>query len=155
MFEHSKCCLAWHLSYLPDIISSFSILAKVHCSISMSDSTEDISSCTKSDVTSFSTSTNVSKRRSFTSGSTSFEHQPLRPIVLSKDWKIVKGSAGQAASFLIKTLALETLRRFSNARCPFLWTGLQALQILCYPPFKWLQCWNPFGFVIKGMQVGS
>ncbi|KAL2545529.1 SEC14 cytosolic factor family protein/phosphoglyceride transfer family protein [Forsythia ovata] len=121
----------------------------------MSDSTEDISSWTKSDVTNIVTSKNAPKRCSITSGSTSFVRHPLRPIILSKDWKIGKGSAGQAASFLIKTLALETMRRFSKARCPFLWTGLQALQVLCYPPFKWLQFWSPFGFVIKGMQMLS
>ncbi|KAL2518460.1 SEC14 cytosolic factor family protein/phosphoglyceride transfer family protein [Abeliophyllum distichum] len=121
----------------------------------MSDSTEDISSWTKSDVTNIVTSKNASKRCSITSGSTPFVRHPLRPIILSKDWKIGKVSAGQAASFLIKTLALETMRRFSKARCPFLWTGLQALQVLCYPPFKWLQFWNPFGFVIKGMQMLS
>lgn len=155
MFKHSKSCFAWHLIYPSEIISSFLILAKVHCTISMSDSTEDISSWTKSDLTNFSTSKDASKRRSITSGSTTFLRQPLRPIVLSKGWKIGKGSAGQVASFLIKTLALETLRRFSNARCPFLWTGLQALQVLCYPPLKWLQCWNPFGFLIKGMQMLS
>ncbi|KAI3453853.1 hypothetical protein Pfo_010516 [Paulownia fortunei] len=97
---------------------------------------------------------NLSKSLSIASGPKSLARQPLRPIISNK-WEIGKGTGGQVASFLIKTIALETLRRFSRAKCPFLWTGLQGLQVLCYPPLKWIQCWNPFGLLVKGMQMIS
>ncbi|GFP79320.1 sec14 cytosolic factor [Phtheirospermum japonicum] len=75
---------------------------------------------------------------------------------MSNKWEIIgKGAGGQVASFLIKTIALEAVRRFSRAKCPFIWTGLQGLQVLCYPPLKWIQCWNPFGHLVKGMQMIS
>ncbi|XP_027158994.1 uncharacterized protein LOC113763561 [Coffea eugenioides] len=54
------------------------------------------------------------------------------------------GVAGDIMVFLVTTAALEVVRRFSKAKCPFVWRALQALQILCYPPFKWLQRWQPF-----------
>lgn len=97
---------------------------------------------------------NVSKSLSIASGPKSFARQCIRPITSNK-WEIGKGTGVQVASFLIKTIALETIRRFSRAKCPFLWTGLQGLQVLCYPPLKWIQCWKPFGLLVKGMQVCS
>lgn len=60
---------------------------------------------------------------------------------------------GELGVFLLTTAALETVRRFSNAKCPFVWKGLQALQILCNLPFSWIQRWTPKGLV-KNMQVG-
>lgn len=60
---------------------------------------------------------------------------------------------GNAAFFLLKVAALEGLRRISMAKFPFAWRGLQALQLLCYPPLKWLQRWAPFRGLIKTMQV--
>ncbi|KAF5939785.1 hypothetical protein HYC85_020952 [Camellia sinensis] len=36
-----------------------------------------------------------------------------------------RGTAGDAALFLLKVAALETVRRFSRAKCPFLWHGIQ------------------------------
>lgn len=60
---------------------------------------------------------------------------------------------GNAALFLLKVAALETVRRFSKANCPFAWRGLQALQVLCFPPFKWIQRFAPFKGLVKGMQV--
>ncbi|XP_028191283.1 uncharacterized protein LOC114377090 isoform X1 [Glycine soja] len=57
--------------------------------------------------------------------------------------------------FLLKVAALEIIRRFSKRRCPCVWRGLQALQILCYPPFKWIQRWAPFKSLVDGMQVLS
>lgn len=67
--------------------------------------------------------------------------------------KIVKGNAGHVTMFLLKVATLEMVRRFSRAKCPFAWHGLQALQVLSYPPFKWLQRWAPFKGLVKGMQV--
>lgn len=78
---------------------------------------------------------------------------PIKPITAVKDWKLGKVTGNEAASFLIKVAVLEAMRRFSKVKCPFVWTGLQALQVLCYPPFKWIQRLKPFEFVAKGMQV--
>lgn len=105
-------------------------------------------------MASFVNTKNASKSLSITSGPRSFARQPLRSLA-SKKWEIGKGTRGQVVSFLIKTIALEAVRRFSKAKCPFLWTGLQGLQVLCVPPLKWIQRWSPFGFLVKGMQVGS
>ncbi|XP_051129935.1 phosphatidylinositol/phosphatidylcholine transfer protein SFH9 [Andrographis paniculata] len=99
---------------------------------------------------------NVPKSLSSSSGLKSFVNrsQPLRPTTSHK-WEIGKGAGSQVASFLIKTIALESIRRFSRSKCPLLWSGLQGLQVLCYPPLNWLQCWKPFGFLIKRMQLIS
>ncbi|KAK8598464.1 hypothetical protein V6N13_094433 [Hibiscus sabdariffa] len=67
----------------------------------------------------------------------------------------VKGAAGHAAIFLLKVAALETVRRVSKAKCPFLWRGFQALQVICYPPFNRVQKWAPFKGLVKGMQALS
>lgn len=64
-------------------------------------------------------------------------------------------AVSHAAVFLLKVAALETVRRFSMAKCPFAWHGLQTLQILCYPPFKWIQRWAPFKNLVGGMQALS
>ncbi|KAG8382095.1 hypothetical protein BUALT_Bualt05G0040800 [Buddleja alternifolia] len=103
----------------------------------------------------FVNSKNSSKSLSMASGSKSFARLPLRPIKSLNQLKIGNASGNQVASFLIKTIALEAVRRFSSARCPFVWTGLQSLQVLCYPPLKWIQCWKPFGSLVKGMQMLS
>ncbi|KAG4945271.1 Sec14 cytosolic factor [Glycine soja] len=62
---------------------------------------------------------------------------------------------GGITFFLLKVAALEIIRRFSKSRCPCIWRGLQALQILCYPPFKWIQRWEPFKNLVDSMQVLS
>ncbi|XP_030471916.1 uncharacterized protein LOC115689873 [Syzygium oleosum] len=69
--------------------------------------------------------------------------------------RIRSGVLGDVAFFLLKAAALETVRRFSRAKCPFVWRGLQALQFLCYPPLKWLQRWASFRGLVKGMQTLS
>ncbi|KAL6536361.1 hypothetical protein OROGR_012933 [Orobanche gracilis] len=94
------------------------------------------------------------KGLSVASGPKAYAHQLLRPIMSNK-WQIRKGTGGLVASFLIKTIVLEAVRRFSRAKCPFMWTGLQGLQVLCYPPLKWIQCWNPFRYLVRGMQMIS
>ncbi|XP_073303889.1 uncharacterized protein [Primulina huaijiensis] len=98
---------------------------------------------------------NMSKSISIASDPKSYSRKPLVPIASLNHWKIGKGAGVPIASFLIKAIALELLRRFSRAKCPFIWSGLQALQVLCYPPFKWIQRWNPFGMLVKGMQMLS
>ena len=65
------------------------------------------------------------------------------------------GAVGHVAVFVLKIAALETVRRVSKAKCPFVWRGIQALQVLCYPPFKWIQRLAPFKGLVKGVQVCS
>lgn len=55
--------------------------------------------------------------------------------------------------FLLKTAALEVVRRFSRSRCTFIWNALQALQIFSYPPFKWIERWGLFKGFIKHTKV--
>ncbi|XP_027347190.1 uncharacterized protein LOC113858668 [Abrus precatorius] len=64
-------------------------------------------------------------------------------------------AVGRVTIFLLKIAALETVRRFSKNKCPCVWRGLQGLQILVYPPFKWIQRWAPFRGLVKSMQVLS
>lgn len=74
-------------------------------------------------------------------------------IVPSKQLILGGGSIGHVASFLIKVVALEAVRRVSKTRCPFIWNSVQALQILVYPPFSWIQRWAPLRFLVQGIQV--
>ncbi|MED6120850.1 hypothetical protein PIB30_024875 [Stylosanthes scabra] len=64
-------------------------------------------------------------------------------------------AVGRITFFALKVAALEIVRRFSKSKCPFVWKGLQALQILCYPPFQWIQKWTPFKGLVESMQVLS
>ncbi|TKY67333.1 Sec14 cytosolic factor [Spatholobus suberectus] len=64
-------------------------------------------------------------------------------------------AVGRVTFFLLKVAALETVRRFSKSKCPCVWRGLQGLQILVYPPFKWIQKWAPFRGLVKSMQALS
>lgn len=89
------------------------------------------------------------------SHSKAFSRNAIRSVTSLRQSRIANGAVGQAACFLLKIIALETVRRFSKSRCPFAWRGLQALQILCYPPFKWIQRWAPFRGLVKGMQMLS
>lgn len=86
-------------------------------------------------------------------------HQSLQripfPNQLLRNENMAWVAGNPVASFLIKAAALEVVRRFSKARCPFVWSALQALQVVCYPPFKWIERWNPFRALVKGMQMLS
>ncbi|KAL2328735.1 hypothetical protein Fmac_022162 [Flemingia macrophylla] len=62
---------------------------------------------------------------------------------------------GHVALFLLKVAALETVRRYSKSKCPIVWRGLQGLQILVYPPFKWIQKWALFRGLAKSIQALS
>ncbi|XP_019448640.1 PREDICTED: uncharacterized protein LOC109351598 isoform X1 [Lupinus angustifolius] len=62
---------------------------------------------------------------------------------------------GRATFFILEVATLEIVRRCSKTRFPFVWRGLQGLQILVYPPFKWIQRWAPFKGLVKSMQVLS
>ncbi|KAK9727266.1 hypothetical protein RND81_05G269700 [Saponaria officinalis] len=73
---------------------------------------------------------------------------------ISKD-RVVRDVPGDIAFFVLKVVALETTRRVSMSKCPFFWHSIQACQMLCYPPFKWVQRWAPFKGLVQGMQMLS
>lgn len=70
-----------------------------------------------------------------------------------KNLKLDERPSGQVILFLLKVVALDIVRRFSKRWSPFVWNGLQSLQVLTYPPFKLIQKWKPFNLLIKGLQV--
>ncbi|KAI9196980.1 hypothetical protein LWI28_028746 [Acer negundo] len=78
-----------------------------------------------------------------------------RHITLLSHGKIGCGAAAHVAIFLLKVAALETVRRVSKAKCPFVWRGIQALQVICYPPLNMIQRWAPLKCLISGMQILS
>nr|GMD73492.1 SEC14-like protein 5 [Ipomoea batatas] len=121
----------------------------------MEDSVSNPSSRRNSGTNCAMISSNPSKRHAIASGSKSFAHQSLKRISLLDCGKVGRGAGGQIALFLLKVAALESVRRISKSKCPPVWSGLQALQVVCYPPFKWIQRWNPFGMLVKGMQMLS
>lgn len=82
-------------------------------------------------------------------------HKSLSQPSLVNSGRLRKVVLVPVASFLLEVAALEVVRRFSKARCPVIWSGLQALQVVCYPPFKWIQRWNPCRALVKSMQVGA
>ncbi|KAK1408449.1 hypothetical protein QVD17_40230 [Tagetes erecta] len=111
---------------------------------------------TRSEAAGSMTSRKDSKLTLDASGSKSLSHILLKKTpLLFNNGKIRKSAAVDMALFLLKVGALETVRRLSKARCPFVWSGLQALQVFCYPPLKWLQRWDPFRNLIKGAQILS
>ncbi|GAB2276595.1 hypothetical protein Dimus_011312 [Dionaea muscipula] len=65
------------------------------------------------------------------------------------------GTVLEIGQFLLKVAALEMVRRFSKVHCPFLWRGIQASQIFCCHPFKWIQKWAPFKCLLKCLQTFS
>ncbi|XAR66302.1 hypothetical protein NMG60_11012482 [Bertholletia excelsa] len=65
------------------------------------------------------------------------------------------GACGDIGLFIVKTAALEIVRRYSRAKCPVVWQGLQALEVLCHLPFKWIQTWAPFKALAKYMKALS
>lgn len=83
----------------------------------------------------------------------SFVQKSHEQLVWLTHGSFASSTGGHITFFLLKVAALETIRRFSKSRCPVVWRGLQALQILCYPPFKWIQKWAPFKGLVKSMQV--
>ncbi|KAG2673519.1 hypothetical protein I3760_13G095500 [Carya illinoinensis] len=108
-----------------------------------------------SEATSVTTAKKVSKTSLVASCPKAPSLNTFSHIALGSHGIFSRGAVGHAALFLLKVAALETLRRFSKAKCPFAWRGLQTLQMLCYPPFKWIQRWAPFKGLVEGMQVLS
>ncbi|KAI3793354.1 hypothetical protein L1987_35971 [Smallanthus sonchifolius] len=94
---------------------------------------------------------NLPKSRLFGLVANTYTKKTIK-CVTSVKVNLVATGAGDIGVFILTTAALEIVRRFSSAHCPFIWRGLQALQILCCPPFKWIQKWAPFTSLVKGMQ---
>ncbi|KAJ8431146.1 hypothetical protein Cgig2_026743 [Carnegiea gigantea] len=74
--------------------------------------------------------------------------------IINTDQNRFIGTIGKTGLFLLEIVILEAVRRFSKAHCPSLWRGLQALQVACLPPLKWLQRWGVFRGLIGFLQVG-
>lgn len=98
---------------------------------------------------------NLPKSRLLGSLANKSSKKTLKCVTSMKVSLVATGGAGEIGVFLLTTAVLEMVRRFSSANCPFLWRGLQALQVLCFPPFKWIQKWAPFTGLVKGMQTLS
>ncbi|KAF5770870.1 putative CRAL-TRIO lipid binding domain-containing protein [Helianthus annuus] len=98
---------------------------------------------------------NLPKRRLFGFLGNKYSNKTIKCVTSVKVNLVAAGRAGDIGVFLLTTAALEIVRRFSSAHCPFIWRGIQALQILCCPPFKWIQKWAPFTGLVKGMQTLS
>ncbi|XP_047316220.1 phosphatidylinositol/phosphatidylcholine transfer protein SFH4-like [Impatiens glandulifera] len=62
---------------------------------------------------------------------------------------------GDIGFFVLKTVSLEILRRFSLEKFPFVWHGLQATQVLCCLPLNWIQKWRPFESLVGFMKTLS
>ena len=82
-----------------------------------------------------------------------FAHRNYEHLVSLTHDGLGSSAVGRLTFFLLKVAALEAVRRLSKSRCPCVWRGLQGLQILVYPPFKWIQRWAPFKGLVKSMQV--
>ncbi|XP_062172530.1 uncharacterized protein LOC133878057 isoform X2 [Alnus glutinosa] len=121
----------------------------------MGDSLQSSRLSRSSEATSVTTAKKVSKRSLVASRPRASLQNPLRHIASVSHGILGSGAVGSSALFLLKVAALETVRRFSMAKCPFAWRGLQTLQVLCYPPFKWIQRWAPFKSLVEGMQMLS
>ncbi|KAI3772371.1 hypothetical protein L6452_03556 [Arctium lappa] len=121
----------------------------------MGDSFQNHVPTTSSEAAGSMTSRKDSKLTLVASVSKPLSHTSFKRIPLFNNGKIRKSPVNDVALFLLKVGALETVRRLSNARCPFVWSSLQALQAFCYPPLKWLQRWDPFRNLIKGVQMLS
>ncbi|XP_047314573.1 uncharacterized protein LOC124918472 [Impatiens glandulifera] len=93
-------------------------------------------------------------KRCLGSSATASSTATSMPITLKPKYRRAS-PVGNAALFVVKVVALEAVRRFSRARCPFLWCGIQALQVLCVPPVKWIQKWAPLKCLINGVQTLS
>ncbi|KAL5581037.1 hypothetical protein UlMin_013479 [Ulmus minor] len=96
-----------------------------------------------------------SKRSLAASSSIASSRPSFKQLASVSRGRIESGLIGHVGVFVLKVAALELVRRFSRAKCPFAWRGVQALQVLCYPPFKWIQRFAPFKGLVKGVQMFS
>ncbi|KAF8402873.1 hypothetical protein HHK36_010965 [Tetracentron sinense] len=121
----------------------------------MGDSWRNSHSSKNLEVPSVITSKKLSKGCLVASAPKALSQKTYKHITSLDRVRLGNGAVSHIAIFLLKVAALEMVRRCSRAKCPFAWYGLQALQVLCYPPFKWIQRWAPFKGLVKGMQALS
>lgn len=95
------------------------------------------------------------KARLIATRSIPFEYRSSSKVASPRCSKFGTVAVTPVTSFLLKVAALELVRRFSKSRCPLMWSALQAMQVVCYPPLKFIQRWNPFATLVKGMQMLS
>ncbi|GMH13350.1 hypothetical protein Nepgr_015191 [Nepenthes gracilis] len=93
-----------------------------------------------------------SRETAVTSIPIKYSQKAFKHIASTDHSMLAMGTVVKIGQFLLKVAALEIIRRFSEVHCPLVWHGLQALQILCYPPFNWIQKWAPFKKLGKCMQ---
>ncbi|XP_074329265.1 uncharacterized protein LOC141666917 [Apium graveolens] len=93
--------------------------------------------------------------RLVSSRSKSFTRESLEKLVTLNGGKFGKGTFGHVAVFLVKVAVLEAVRKLSKSKYPFIWSGLQALQLITYSPFKWMQRWAPFRVLANSMKMLS
>lgn len=118
----------------------------------MGDNLQSSGSNRNSEMASFATGKKANKGKLVATG---FPRSVCNHITSLSGGKGINGAASQAAIFLLKIAALETVRRFSSVKCPIIWQGFQALQVFCYPPLSFIQRWAPFKGLIKSMQMLS
>lgn len=104
-------------------------------------------------ATTVNTREKVSGIRLVSSRTKSFTHESLEKLVALNRGNFGSGTFGHVAVFLVKVAVLEAVRKLSKSKYPFIWSGLQALQVISYSPFKWMQRWVPFRVLAKGMKV--
>ncbi|CAI9092441.1 OLC1v1027670C1 [Oldenlandia corymbosa var. corymbosa] len=86
------------------------------------------------------------------SASKVLSQKTVQSITSAKQHLQGSGVVGDLVLFLAMTAALEVVRRFSKAKCPFVWRALQTLQAIHFPPFKWFQRWLPFKGLAKSTE---
>ncbi|KAH9603147.1 hypothetical protein KSS87_010076 [Heliosperma pusillum] len=84
-----------------------------------------------------------------------YTQKAFKHIVKVEQNVLGMGRVSEVGLFLLKLAVLEAVRRFSNAHCPLVWQSLQALQLVCVPPLKWIGKWRIFRGFLKCMQALS
>lgn len=85
----------------------------------------------------------------------SFTRESVEKLVTLNGGKFGSGTFGHVAVFLVKVAVLDAVRKLSKSKYPFIWSGLQALQVISYSPFNWMQRWVPFRVLADGMKMLS
>ncbi|GAB4836601.1 hypothetical protein Ancab_001513 [Ancistrocladus abbreviatus] len=98
------------------------------------------------------TSENGSKQHAVAPVPVKYSQKALKSIASVDNGTFGVRTAVEIGQLLLKVAALEMIRRFSTAHFPLAWCGLQALQILRFPPFKWIMKWAPFKGLEKCIQ---
>ncbi|KAF8395102.1 hypothetical protein HHK36_019043 [Tetracentron sinense] len=151
--EAAELLLAFEVHVVSELIEN--VNSELYQSTPMGESLQISYSSKNLEVPSVTTKRSQSKRCLVASAPKALSQKAFKLITSLDLGKLGNGTTSHIALFLLKVTALEMVRRFSRAHCPFAWRGLQGLQFLCYPPFKWIQRWAPFKGLVKCMQTLS